>query len=788
MIILIYYYLSTAISCNWMNCEVREFCQFMDYAEERIIPQFFRCANHIYQEVRKGAEVEPFECGIDNLENWQKVVLHFIVKVHAEVLKCRKPISHVGFTEFPPCFLLLTVSNYFLERKNQLLKENPESYLSGANSWLLTDLFYYWNQFIEYITTPTEDDYELKAKNYYKNQAFGLLLARYFIFCLYNFAEASSTKKKTNVTKKLFTLLGKLFHLSINFAKCILDMMENDLAQIKNTKDDSTIISENLFPRIRNNYGKTVWVIKHKILRMISNILNYDCKQDPSAFKNKSYVAALFKDFIFDTLQQQSELESGDLLAKRSIITALDSISLIDLSSIETQNVKNQVSAIIQICKKLLSSENRDIRLVTKKALGLFFSKTNYYSDDLLDCIIKSHELSSNDITDYCALLKGITNSLNISKSEISESILEGLKFKINNLFETVCVNETMEYLTVENEEEKTNLHKKNINQCLLLIGNAFQLINDNVLCEKLLSYIKEKTEEMSSYSIQELFNSMIVPLTVVLIEICRWIERKALLEAFNKHSYSFLANLIRILIKIGDPFAYTQYHSLFTLLGTLSEIGILHTHLSMDMLTNNSINEGGKKDFIYDYILPIIIKEIADMEDFEDDMLWIPNIIVDKMSQAFWACNRIIRNDVALNGGERSLVILNESINAMFETIECFTNFKQGSTHIDKLDELYVNAFSTCLIDRRNMAELAPKLVQHLQILYRVSINQKLEMEILEIVEYLIDNQIISPWVNEILWVEELYVNGTSSIEEALLNRVKRKIGIFAEDHQQTF
>ncbi|EFC35446.1 predicted protein [Naegleria gruberi] len=172
MIILIYYYLSTAISCNWMNCEVREFCQFMDYAEERIIPQFFRCANHTYQEVRKGAEVEPFECGIDNLENWQKVVLHFIVKVHAEVLKCRKPISHVGFTEFPPCFLLLTVSNYFLERKNQLLKENPESYLSGANSWLLTDLFYYWNQFIEYITTPTEDDYELKAKNYYKNQAF----------------------------------------------------------------------------------------------------------------------------------------------------------------------------------------------------------------------------------------------------------------------------------------------------------------------------------------------------------------------------------------------------------------------------------------------------------------------------------------------------------------------------------------------------------------------------------------------------------------------------------------
>ncbi|EFC36721.1 hypothetical protein NAEGRDRAFT_82145 [Naegleria gruberi] len=748
-ILLIYVYM-LEISKSGYTWNIPEFRLFIYYVEEKALKQFFDCCKRIYQS-KQEAELET---GVESLENWQYFILHIYIRIHNDIITIDNGIE--GFTECPPFCVLLTLSKYFCEKRDKFVNENPGKFWkkSKIESFVLHNHLLFWNRLIEVI-------YEIDISSHssdavYRAKLKTTVFAKVVMDCFYNIADLNSTKKEGNSFRVVLLIIAKLSHVSPLHYDLLMKLMAHDYEQIKNTPD-STVLSANDISKsgeIANSKycGKYAWIIKHKILSIISSLLN-----DVAGLgTNMQFVSDYFYyfNFITEMLKNESEIESGSLLGQQAIITAIETISLnANLNREECTVLSEHESNVLNYCKKLIFSKNRRLRRLTNTYLGKFFDKTEYCSDDLLKSIIQSHELVTDDVTDFCEMLQGVAKCFGNDHSIVGESVLESFGSLIYKIFEIVCVDDKKKYLQDskdKGEEGMMKIHKRNVEKVFELLEETYSLIQKHIQLEVLLTYMKKTTEELVD-NVGALDTSILPLFSLVLNEICVSTKTDDLVESFEKLGYyQFLIEFIEFFINEGEHFSLIEVGPIFILIACLSDIQLLHTKFTIDMVSEHKMH--GKqsiRNFVYDYLIPIIIKSSnlpIDIHEYIGGERYF--CYLDKISESYYAWNRIMLNDIAYTGRCQILPsIIDSSTKRIREDLQTLLGLEKPLTEEDALDEAISNAVITLiLLNRHQIEKVAEIVMQFMPVIYKDSFYEimvhrygrvNILITLMEIVEY---------------------------------------------------
>ena len=301
-------------------------------------------------------------------------------------------------------------------------------------------------------------------------------------------------------------------------------------------------------------------------------------------------------------------------------------------------------------------------------------------------------------------------------------------------------------------------------------------MVNDIDLLERLLVFIEKQTEVMKCTLSSDLLPSF----ALTLKEIIKSTDRNTLLEVFDQlEYYPFLVNFISFYFANGDADPNFEMSPIFTLLGCFSDSTILHTHFSF-------VSEvlGEDQDYIYDFLLPIIIRNAilpkSALETTDPDQAIF---FVEKIKEVHYALSRIVSNDILINGGVISSMILQQTIGPITSNatqLKAFDNLVES----DLLNKYMENMFFTMLACGKETLKQFPQLAKILSHLYDTTYSKEfpdseqfLFSSFLELMEYAIDNEVLKVGYNECEWMENAEVNIIPKCKSSLRSQCKRVI-----------
>ncbi|EFC44930.1 predicted protein [Naegleria gruberi] len=390
--------------------------------------------------------------------------------------------------------------------------------------------------------------------------------------------------------------------------------------------------------------------------------------------------------------------------------------------------------------------------------LCLYFRNNYHCPDDLAEAIINSYENYKINIVDYSVMLQEFVRILKQNmNTSINQSMLEKLREMVNNLFDTIVVRDSLEYLKdvneyyqtspshpeYVNEGEKEKIHSKNVTACFRIVESTYSLLRDTnlLLTENFLSIIKKKTETILENNSFKEDNLLILSLIDCITEIVRYTNRSHLLRVFgNLDYYPFLTKLIRSTITDPD-FMETG----IMLVGFLSDTDVLWDQCPFDENETPQV----ENNLVYDFILPIITNQIENCFYFLtglEVMRHTDEQHIEQYQKWFWVMGRIIFNDIFRNGGEKSL----SQYDNVAETIFHILVMLGGKICTGLIESIMVTLL---IISSKRMEVLAPKLALFLDNIFSVIVLPTLDRQgytvffsrVLELLDYLMDNEIIS-------------------------------------------
>ncbi|EFC36744.1 predicted protein [Naegleria gruberi] len=656
MLMIYHYFIVSRETMTRIRSEA--FVPFLYYVEENVLKEVFDCAKKLKKEAYNG-QVRQFETGIGILEAWQKIVLHLYTKLQVDIFSYRYlPISDME-KYYNSCFVMLTTLKYMKEKKVKYLKENNDQNWKQENQPLMGSNISFWPPFLKDIFSIEIDELdELRSKI--------LNCIPIYIELIYKLTglslEDDTEDLKVDATKML--TLAKLANTDDTRWSHLFSLMKKDYEEVKDME------ASNITNEQSENFGDHVYIVKGKIMNTLGFVLmekEYE-DQDELIIRHdillRVSVLLQFKDLIIENLKRNEiKTQYEGLLRESANIISLPAVCL-DVDKLEEipEEFKQMISCILEIWKNSLFSSNRIIRSSANRTIARYFLEKEKCSDDLLGTIINAGQANITNIKEYCEMLENVSCCFDVNN--MNGSMLERFRQLISNLFETIIMSDTIEYLKDMqdlSDEEKLETHKENVIECFDMIETLFGFINDNIKFEKILLVIKKKTEEIFEKDEFKLNDELILSTTKAMAKIIKETDLNALSRVFEQFDfYPFLTKFIRIVIskkKVDTAMSNTlaDIGSLAVLIENLYEKGLL-IHCPFDV---NEIQSEEKKDFLYDYLFNELIEASIPSEALLTHLsLIIPSFpsIVQSLQLSASALSSIILNEIVQNGGEQLL------------------------------------------------------------------------------------------------------------------------------------
>ncbi|EFC37034.1 predicted protein [Naegleria gruberi] len=717
------------------KCErmIRTFDPFYCFIEDEAIPQVFDCVKRITSFENDPNLQSPvwFDTELSSLERWQQFILHLLIRMQVDVLKC---YTNINCLKHKSSYFVLVIAiillKYFYEKKRKFLKWNSGELWeqSKADCKLLNCLIDYWYLFI------------LLKKN---SPRFNIIVEVYgyvITCCLYSFAEVNEEREIDKHSHRVIqTLSNSYYFLPEVYWKTYVALLVSDCRCYQHLNDNITIISD-------TDFGKNVWVIKYKLLACICSLSELRFMlNDLSLCDRARHFISLYqlelrmKDFIIESLKREGETKYTQWKFG-SIDTSLAVASIDYLNYVvDIGEHEEFIRSVLNLWKGYLFS-NKGFRIWINNTIAGFLV-SNECPDDLLEEIIRAHQINLIENKSYIAILKGVVKTLN--RENCNQTLLESFKELVIYLFDFYIENESMDYLQTLNvsNEDLVKIHQQNVINCFKLVGSSFQIIMDCGKLETILSEIKKRTEIMWDNNI---FNhKMIFSFIGILEEIIKYVDFDNLMDVFNKLNYnSFIIRLI---------------HSIIFQHERCDDIKQSHRRTFIVFLIDNPILGN---ELLHDHISPFIINQSMLALEYLTNLQTIKkdDVNIETFEYNIWALRRMVQS-VVTNGSNHIDLhhLLDCHLSKFIPIMERIQTLKG-----EKIENLSETILSTCLIiGQSRMNIIAPQLLKFIHLICEISFSLSMENDedililtcILNLIEYLIDNEMLKI---EIGWLEE--------------------------------